>query len=34
MNTLAYAWRYVWARPMAAILNVLLLSLGLGAITF
>jgi len=34
MNTLAYAWRYVWARPMATILNVLLLSLGLGSITF
>lgn len=34
MNTLAYAWRYVWARPMAALLNVLLLSLGLGSITF
>ena len=34
MNTLAYAWRYLWARPMAALLNVLLLSLGLGSITF
>jgi putative ABC transport system permease protein len=34
MSTLAYAWRYVWARPMAALLNVLLLSLGLGSITF
>jgi putative ABC transport system permease protein len=34
MNTLAYAWRYVWARPMAAFLNVLLLSLGLGSMTF
>ena len=34
MSTLAYAWRYLWARPMAALLNVLLLSLGLGSITF
>lgn len=34
MNTLSYAWRYVWARPMAAFLNVLLLSLGLGSMTF
>ena len=34
MMTLAYAWRYLWARPMAALLNVLLLSLGLGSITF
>jgi putative ABC transport system permease protein len=34
MNTLAYAWRYLWARPMAALLNVLLLSLGLGSIAF
>ena len=34
MNTLSFAWRYVWARPMAAFLNVLLLSLGLGSMTF
>ena len=34
MSTLAYAWRYLWARPMAALLNVLLLSLGLGSMTF
>jgi putative ABC transport system permease protein len=34
MSTLAYAWRYLWARPLAALLNVLLLSLGLGSITF
>ena len=34
MKTLAFAWRYVWARPMAALLNVLLLSLGLGSMTF
>lgn len=34
MSTLAYAWRYLWARPMAALLNLLLLSLGLGSITF
>jgi len=34
MKTLAFAWLYVWARPMAALLNVLLLSLGLGSMTF
>jgi putative ABC transport system permease protein len=34
MKTFAYAWRYLWARPMGALLNVLLLTLGLGSITF
>lgn len=34
MKTFAYAWRYLWARPMGALLNVLLLALGLGSITF
>ncbi len=34
MKTLAFAWRYLWSRPMAAALNVLLLSLGLASITF
>ena len=34
MKTLAFAWRYLWSRPMAAALNVLLLSLGMASITF
>jgi putative ABC transport system permease protein len=34
MKTLAFAWRYLWSRPLAAALNVLLLSLGLASITF
>ena len=34
MSTLAYAWRFVWARPLSALLNVLLLSLGLGSMSF
>lgn len=33
MNTLSLAWRYLWARPLATVLNLLLLSLGLAAIT-
>lgn len=34
MSTLLWAWRYLWSRPLGAALNVLLLSLGLGSITF
>jgi putative ABC transport system permease protein len=34
MTTLTLAWRYLWARPLGAALNVLLLSLGLASITF
>jgi putative ABC transport system permease protein len=34
MKTLFFAWSYLWARPMNAALNVLLLSLGLASITF
>lgn len=34
MNTLTLSWRYLWARPLAATLNVLLLGLGLASITF
>ena len=34
MRTLAWAWRYLWSRPLGAALNVLLLSLGLASITF
>jgi putative ABC transport system permease protein len=34
MKTLLFAWRYLWARPLGAALNVLLLALGLASITF
>jgi putative ABC transport system permease protein len=34
MNTASLAWRYVWSRPLAAALNLLMLTLGLGAMTF
>ena len=34
MKTIAFAWRYLWSRPLAAALNLLLLSLGLASITF
>ncbi len=34
MKTLAFAWHYLWSRPLGAVLNVLLLSLGLGSISF
>ena len=34
MNTFGLAWRYVWSRPLSAVLNVLLLGLGLASITF
>ena len=34
MKTLYFAWRYLWSRPLSAALNVLLLGLGLGAISF
>lgn len=34
MKILALAFRYLWARPLAAILNLLLLTLGLASITF
>lgn len=34
MTTMAWSWRYLWSRPLAAALNVLLLSLGLASITF
>ncbi len=33
MNTLRLAWHYLWARPLATVLNLLLLTLGLAAIT-
>lgn len=34
MKTIALAWRYLWSRPLAATLNLLLLSLGLASVTF
>ncbi|MDP1655100.1 MAG: ABC transporter permease [Hylemonella sp.] len=34
MKTIALSWRYLVSRPLAASLNLLLLSLGLAAITF
>ena len=34
MNIVAIAFRYLWSRPLAAALNLLLLSLGLASITF
>ncbi|MDO9403843.1 MAG: ABC transporter permease [Polaromonas sp.] len=34
MRTLALAWRYLWSRPLAAGLNLLLLTLGLASMTF
>ena len=34
MKTIAISWRYLWSRPLAASLNLLLLSLGLASITF
>jgi putative ABC transport system permease protein len=34
MKSIALAWRYVKARPLAAALNVLLLALGLASINF
>jgi putative ABC transport system permease protein len=34
MKLLALAFRYLWARPLATVLNLLLLTLGLASITF
>jgi putative ABC transport system permease protein len=34
VNTIALAFRYLWSRPLAALLNLLLLTLGLASITF
>ena len=34
MKIIAISWRYLWSRPLAAALNLLLLSLGLASITF
>lgn len=34
MKTMLLSWRYLWSRPLAASLNLLLLTLGLASITF
>ena len=34
MKTIAFAWRFLWSRPLAAGLNLLLLSLGLASLSF
>ncbi|MET0311549.1 MAG: ABC transporter permease [Burkholderiaceae bacterium] len=34
MKTIALAFRYLWSRPLAAALNLLLLTLGLASVTF
>jgi putative ABC transport system permease protein len=34
MKTIALAFRYLWAKPLAAALNLLLLSLGLASMSF
>ncbi|WP_332775961.1 ABC transporter permease [Polaromonas sp.] len=34
MKLIAISWRYLWSRPLAAGLNLLLLGLGLASITF
>ena len=33
MKTILLSWRYLWSRPLAASLNLLLLALGLASIT-
>jgi len=34
MKIIVFSWRYLWSRPLAAALSLLLLSLGLASITF
>lgn len=34
MKIIALSWRYLWSRPLATVLNLLLLTLGLASITF
>ncbi|WP_395058572.1 ABC transporter permease [Polaromonas sp.] len=34
MKTIAFAWRFLWSRPLSAGLNLLLLSLGLASLSF
>ena len=34
MNVLSLSWRYLWSRPLASALNLLLLTLGLASMAF
>ena len=34
MNPVGLSWRYLWSRPLATLLNLLLLTLGLGTVAF
>ena len=34
MNLLSLSWRYLWSRPLATALNLLLLTLGLATVAF
>ncbi len=34
MNIVTLAWRYLWSRPLPALLNLSLLTLGLASVTF
>lgn len=34
MNLLSLSWRYLWSRPLASALNLLLLTLGLASVAF
>ena len=34
MNVLTLSWRYLWSRPLASALNLLLLTLGLASMAF
>ena len=34
MNVLGLSWRYLWSRPLATVLNLLLLALGLASMAF
>ena len=34
MRLATQAWRYLWARPLVAALNLALLALGVGAMSF
>ena len=34
MNVLSLSWRYLWSRPLATALNLLLLTLGLASMAF
>ena len=34
MNLFIISWKYTWSKPLSAVLNVLMLALGLGALAF